>query len=499
MKKYFIGLTLFILLTPFYPAYAHVGSRDIFERVNTGGYKLYVTIRPPTVIPGVAIVEVHSSGKQVERIAITPMPMGGEGSIHAPRPDMMIQSTADSNDYTGSLWLMSAGSWRVHLNVDGKDGAQSVFVPVPALNLFTLKLQGPLRLLLIALGLLLAVGLASIIASAVRESTLVPGLSADTPRRQRSRAVFVLCLAGIFVMLWEGNRWWSAEAAIHQAETYTPLHASVSTQANRLTLQVKGDRSSKTFYPRARASGSNDEFIPDHGHFMHLYAVRMPQMDAVYHLHPSLSDATVFRQALPAMPPGTYALYGDIVHANGLSETILSDVVIGAGATGGLPVGDDAGILTQPMSNGILGDHYALPDGYMMTWSRPSALKAGAAYTFHFALLDNQGHAAVDMQPYMGMQGHAAFIKSDGTVFAHIHPDGSASMAALQLANSSPQSSVTANDMHGMQMNTGSALSNQVEFPYGFPSPGRYRIIVQMKHGDTVETGAFDAQVEPAS
>ena len=38
-------------------------------------------------------------------------------------------------------------------------------------------------------------------------------------------------------------------------------------------------------------------------------------------------------------------------------------------------------------------------------------------------------------------------------------------------------------------------LSSTVEFPYGFPSAGRYRIFVQMKHGDVVETGTFDADV----
>ena len=34
-------------------------------------------------------------------------------------------------------------------------------------------------------------------------------------------------------------------------------------------------------------------------------------------------------------------------------------------------------------------------------------------------------------------------------------------------------------------------------FPYGFPSPGRYRIFIQMKHDSTVETGVFDAEVQP--
>ena len=39
-------------------------------------------------------------------------------------------------------------------------------------------------------------------------------------------------------------------------------------------------------------------------------------------------------------------------------------------------------------------------------------------------------------------------------------------------------------------------LSSIVEFPYGFPSPGRYRIFIQMKHAQTVETGVFDAEVQ---
>ena len=33
------------------------------------------------------------------------------------------------------------------------------------------------------------------------------------------------------------------------------------------------------------------------------------------------------------------------------------------------------------------------------------------------------------------MLGHAAFVKDDGTVFAHIHPSGTMAMAALMIAD----------------------------------------------------------------
>ena len=57
-------------------------------------------------------------------------------------------------------------------------------------------------------------------------------------------------------------------------------------------------------------------------------------------------------------------------------------------------------------------------------------------------------------------------------------------MAALALA------------MPGMDhMPMTDALPNDAGFPYGFPSAGAYRIFVQMKHDQMVETGIFDADV----
>ncbi|MGH9613085.1 MAG: hypothetical protein ACRD4P_08415, partial [Bryobacteraceae bacterium] len=93
----------------------------------------------------------------------------------------------------------------------------------------------------------------------------------------------------------------------------------------------------------------------------------------------------------------------------------------------------------------------------------------------------------------MGMPGHAAFIKTDGTVFAHVHPSGSIAMPALALAN--PIDSM--NNMPGMDMSGSSTVAppTEVSFPFGFPKPGEYRIIVQIKRGGTVETGMFNAMV----
>ena len=235
------------------------------------------------------------------------------------------------------------------------------------------------------------------------------------------------------------------------------------------------------------------DFVPDHGHLMHLYMIREPEMDAVYHLHPQEISGSDFRLALPSIKPGEYSLYGDVVHANGFPETVTARVTIPPGLAGRALAGDDAQGSPQPVSQGSLGTSYRFPDGYSMVWDRPHTFESNAAYRFRFRLLNADGTPAADMQPYMGMMGHAAFVKTDGPVFAHIHPEGSASMAAMMLANQTPGRPTMMNDMAGMDSTaTGTPAANVVEFPYGFPSRGRYRIFVQMKHAGTIETGAFD-------
>jgi hypothetical protein len=103
------------------------------------------------------------------------------------------------------------------------------------------------------------------------------------------------------------------------------------------------------------------------------------------------------------------------------------------------------------------------------------------------------------------MAGHAEFVRSDLSVFAHVHPAGSVSMAALELAQEGLPGSVDSAQAPmsmpmpmptSMPMPDSGPLPPEVRFPYGFPQPGDYRIYVQVKRAGRVETGVFDAHVE---
>jgi hypothetical protein len=488
-------------------ANAHVGSKDVFEQVNAGPYKLFVTVRMPSVIPGIATIEVRTSGAAVDTIRITPTPLTGEASKHPPTPDTMKRSDIDPNFYTGSLWIMAGGSWQVRFEVTGASGSATASVPVAAAPLAVLRMQRPLGALLAVLGLILAFGFAGIIGAAVRESRLEPGVAPSPDRRRRALYATLGAIVFIGLAIFASNHWWNVEAADYGSKIYQPLAMHPSLSGNVLSLTIDDDIPAQN--PKHKLLELNDLLL-DHGKIMHLYAIREPDMDAVFHLHPELVSKRALQLTLPAMPPGTYKLYADIVFRSGFPETLTSTLTIPSNASTAPLSTDDASAFPTPLSQGELGPSYKLPDGYAMTWDRPAQLTANTATVFRFTLSDATGKPATDVHPYLGMAGHAAFVKTDGTVFAHTHPDGSAAMPALMLANgetpphghigpsaSDPDTS-SADNMPGMPgMSTSAAtLPPAVEFPYGFPSPGRYRIFVQMKHGATVETGVFDADVQ---
>lgn len=490
------------------PARAHVGSPDVYAEGQAGPYHLSVVVRPPLVIPGVAEIEVRAQTPGIDRIRITPVPLAGEAANHPPAPDTMQRpSSADRQFYSGQLWIMETGSWQIRFAVDGAQGSGTLSIPLPATALAIRTMQPGLGLLLAALGILLVVGMIGIIGAAAREARLPPGETVPQANRRRAILAMAVAFAVLVASLVLGKVWWNSEASSYAGNVYKPLRMSPALLADNvldLKLQDPG-------WIRQRRL---DDFIPDHNHLMHLYMVRWPQMDVVFHLHPDPTATGEFQLRLPSVPAGTYHLYADVVHAQGFPETIVGSVTLPAIAGRAL-AGDDAEGTARPVGAGSAhlidassnpAQSFKLRDGYTMRWEMPPSVAPKTPIAFHFTLLDPQGRPPRDMALYMGMLGHAAFVKTDGSVFAHIHPTGTVAMAAFMMANGrnagsamsgSASGNLPMDNMPGMTMPE-EHLPNEVSFPYGFPSPGQYRIFVQMKHGSTVETGVFDALVPPA-
>src|SRR5262249_27406373 len=141
--------------------------------------------------------------------------------------------------FTGTLWIMRVGSWRVRINASGDKGAGELSVPVPALSMRVLRMQGSMGMILLPLLVVLVVGLVSIVGAGGREAQLKPGETIDKRRRVRTGVVMAGTAALILLALWQGNAWWDSEANFYQRIVFKPLQMTATLEpADRLHLQI---------------------------------------------------------------------------------------------------------------------------------------------------------------------------------------------------------------------------------------------------------------------
>jgi hypothetical protein len=490
MRTY--GLAI-LLLTLSSSVYAHVGSPEVYFEGDAGPYRLLVKVSPPAMVPGIAQVQVRVTSGAVGSISAAPVYLNGKDQGLPPAADSLQLSAADPQWFTGKVWMMESGSWEVRVEVAGTQGTGKLAVPVPVFARRTLPMEKALGALLFGLMLFLSIGIVSIVGTAAREGGLEAAATPSPRDRRLGRIAMVFATVLVASILALGNWWWNAQAAdLKHRVLYStpPLHASLNRMdagtehgADQLTLRIDED-----FWHKTRKDQWSMSLIPDHGHLMHLFLLRVPAIDRFYHLHPEQTSDGSFTVILPAMPGGKYRIFADIVRGTGFPETLVSEIAL-PNLKGEPFSGDDSGVAAPAFESfGTPVNVAQLCDGGRMIWEQDTGeLKAGQVSWFRFRVEDAENRPVNDLEPYMGMAGHAEFVRSDLSVFAHVHPAGSVPMASLMIVQQ---------DL-GLPMDHSStrSLPAEVSFPYGFPQPGEYRLFVQVKRHGHVETGVFDAHV----
>lgn len=525
---------------------AHVGSSGVLYQGQAGGYRVLVSLMPPDVIPGTANVTVYVEEGNAKKVMARPIYFrtGDEG---APSADELLPVVGQVSQFQGVVWLMAGGASSVQITIEGDKGKSELVVPIAAISTAQREMPAGLGVLLSALGLLLVVLLVTTIGASASDGLLKAG-EALTTKQKRARLVNMgVAVVACTLILYGGSSWWSSWADDYKQHLYKPLEgkAAVINQSGERLFQLKIDT---THLLKTRQRTTLSFLIPDHGKLMHLFLVRQHTLDAFAHLHPERRDTATFEAYLPKLPAGKYLVYADIVQRSGFTETITDTVEIPAIQGNIFPKTDpeDTYVVSDPLNNpkripvdenvvicGKPGTSTKLKDGSKVVWEGKSnvAFEAGKPYQLAFEVFDPSGKPAV-LEPYLGMNGHAAIVKSDGKVYIHLHPVGTYSMAAQQSMQSriadttkiyrlttSPKifrdsidryvaslKAMTPSERDRLLMQTMTGMNahemgsmkheNRIVFPYAFPKEGQYRIFLQIKRNGQVLTGIFDAVVK---
>jgi hypothetical protein len=506
MKRLFvstIGVALTWLVTS-----GHVGSPDTWFEGDAGPYHLIVQVQPAGVVPGVATVNVRATGDVPQVVTIQANKFDATGAAPPPEPAPRIDR--DPGAFSGRLWIMTGGSNSVTVAASGPEGSGKVVVPVVIVAYSRLTLDKPMGIGLAAMGLFLFAGLLTIVGAAVREGSLRAGETPTPQLNRRARNAMVLTSVILVVLLVGGWQWWNIEDRNYARNMYRPLasKSSIAQTSNGEVIQVAIADSAwihrrDTLWLQRHDASSWTPLVEDHGKIMHLFVIR-DDMGVFAHLHPATADSIVFSAEKPPLPAGTYRVFADIVHESGFTHTLTSSLSIPASS--GSPIAmanpDDSWLAGAPAAGSRTS---SLESGATMEWQRDSAIIEGQPATLRFIVRDSAGRPAA-LEPYMGMPAHAVVSRDDGSVFVHLHPMGTISMASQmaftmrQPADSVPGSlarRLSAAEMSAMR--DAPVTVGTVSFPYAFPKTGDYRVWVQVKLGGRVNTAAFDVLVRPSS
>lgn len=540
-------------------ALAHLGSPGVNYQGKAGNYNILVNIMPPDVIPGTAAVSIYVENYKNENISIQTLyyEAGKNGSVPAEMATP-VKGASGWFEYSAWLMWRGPTSLKIVIKGPDGNGSVSIPVMAVAtanrdmpwwLGLLLLTAGILLFVLMITM---VSCGVSDAL---LKPGTAIPLNVRRKKLRTTLITVFVMVITLFFAYRACRNE---RQKYLSNLYRPIKGHAAVFDYNGETVLRLQVDSASlnavhQPFEYIVPDHGKLMHLVLVKQNtldvFAHLHPVRQNTFNFMVNLPPlpagsyflygdvvsgnGFSETIIDTVKIPAKPPTIAA--GSLKNAKIITSP------------------DDAWLVSNPVNNsqatetgkqvsvcGIPGISFATADSSIIIWEHQlnQPFKANKFCSLAFHVMNKQGGPAI-LQPYMGMMGHAVVVKYDGSVYVHLHPIGNFAMASQQALDKRMQQGdpifqspnrkkfqdsidnliAKINNMtedqrndylmtemgmgksadKGMNMDmqtSGNAKCGAiVQFPYAFPSPGKYRIWMEVKINKKILTSTFDATV----
>lgn len=162
------------------------------------------------------------------------------------------------------------------------------------------------------------------------------------------------------------------------------------------------------------------------------------------HLHPEVAADGTWSVARPALDPGSYRVVADLQPVGGPELALAGDLTVPGTVTDVTAVAEPSAATTVDGITVTLDGHPEVGDTDL-------------------ALTVTRGGEAVEPEPYLGARGHLVAFRADDLAYAHVHPHEGA--------------------------------DGPVRFTASFPTPGRYRLFLDLRVDGEVHTFPFTVEV----
>ena len=474
-------------------AAAHLNSPNVYLEEAAGPWPAITVIDMPRAVPGEARVRVRLQDlKPGEAAKVRLLEIPPEGEQAAPGWVEAKVLSADPSTFIAPMPLMTYGVWKARIEVSGGRGQGTIDIPVAAKTPPSQTITRSLAAILLTLAAFL-LGTLWLIVRALSRDVYRGAATIPTWARRYLPAGTTLAFLGVLGFHMYAWAQMDAQLSLRNART------TKATLAEMEGAVVAGNETVLRLAVKDTKGRPVTDLVADHGKIMHAVVVKVPEMTYFLHLHPVPAGPGAFDVNVDPPEPGRYEVFADLLYPTGATDTVTANFDAGPGGGPRAPRfadPDDSESTQAAFGAEATGRRMTdVGDGLTMRLVSPPAGPIAIRDLLDIGVeLDGPDGKPVDaLEPYMGMGGHLLIVRSDFQVFAHVHPMGtiSAGMTMPPMhAGMSPEEH--AKMMAAMQSRIPGA---RVSFPFGFPSPGKYRLFVQVKYGGKIRTGVYDLTV----